>query len=194
VWADTVEEQIGALFKAICLPADWQYAIQEIFVKSQVNGGFDPRAEIVAIKEELRELREMKRRELYDGDEHVFWREVETLQEKLEALQQTHHSRQQQCKPADFHLRDLGRLDTRRAARVGSDRAAAGGLRPGNEENHLRQEFQLPRPLWERAGSTTHFNFLSPCGRGQGPPHTSISSPLVGEGRVHHTLQFPLPL
>jgi hypothetical protein len=89
VRADIIEDQIGALFKAIRLPADWQSAIQEIFVESQVNGGIDPRAEIKAIKEELRELREMKRRKLYDGDEHVFWREVEALQEKLKALQQT---------------------------------------------------------------------------------------------------------
>jgi len=47
----------------------------------------DPEKERARVRHKIREMREMKLRGLYDGDEHVFWRDIQAFQEQLDALQ-----------------------------------------------------------------------------------------------------------
>jgi hypothetical protein len=84
--ADLVDQQVEKLILALKLPGDWESAIEMIVRSAQNQAGFDIKAERKRLREELRELREMKRRHLYAGEEHVFWHEVEMIQERLAAL------------------------------------------------------------------------------------------------------------
>jgi site-specific DNA recombinase len=86
--ADLVDQQVEKLILALKLPEDWESAIEEIVRSAQNPSVLDIEVERKRLREELRELREMKRRHLYAGEEHVFWHEVETIQERLAALKQ----------------------------------------------------------------------------------------------------------
>lgn len=86
VRADLVEAQISELMRSLVLPENWQSALQEIL--NMKKDTIDPQKEKVQIKSEIRRMREAFKRGLYENDEHVFWREVENLQSKLDLLEQ----------------------------------------------------------------------------------------------------------
>jgi len=84
VQAALIDTQIGRIMQLLRLPDNWELDVKSLLreEKDSVN----PKFEIERIRKEIREMREMKRRGLYDGEEHVFWRDVENLQEELSRL------------------------------------------------------------------------------------------------------------
>lgn len=94
VRADEIEEEISRLMQSLILPENWQTTLQEM-LNSQKNE-VDPNREKARIKGEIRRMREGYKRGLYEGDEHTFWREIESLQVQLNAIEQlTPHEVQQ---------------------------------------------------------------------------------------------------
>jgi DNA invertase Pin-like site-specific DNA recombinase len=86
VRADVVEEQIGRLMESLVLPDNWQTSLQDIL--NSKKDGPDPLKEKSRIKGEIRRMREAYKRGLYESDEHSFWKDIEALQMKLEAIEQ----------------------------------------------------------------------------------------------------------
>jgi site-specific DNA recombinase len=84
VRAEVIDSQIARIMKLLRLPDNWESAVKSLLQK---NEDFtDPETERARIRKQLRDMREMKRHGLYDGEEHVFWGDVEALQEKLSRL------------------------------------------------------------------------------------------------------------
>jgi hypothetical protein len=86
VRADVVETKISELMESLVLPENWQAALQEIL--NTKKDELDPTKEKARLKSEIRRMREAYKRGLYEDDEHTFWREVESLQAQLDALEQ----------------------------------------------------------------------------------------------------------
>ena len=84
--ADLAEEQISIVMESLALPDDWQASLLDVLTHQK--GGPDPQKEKSRIKGEIRRMREAFKRGLYEGDEHTFWREIETLQMQVEAIEQ----------------------------------------------------------------------------------------------------------
>ena len=86
VRADIVEEQVRRVMESLVLPDNWQATLQDLL--NNKNDGLDPQKEKARIRGEMRRTREAYKRGLYESDEHSFWRDVETLQMQLEAIEQ----------------------------------------------------------------------------------------------------------
>lgn len=86
VRADVIEGEISKLMESLILPDNWQTTLQAM-LNSQRNE-IDPNREKACIKSEIRRMREGYKRGLYEGDEHAFWREIESLQVQLHSIEQ----------------------------------------------------------------------------------------------------------
>jgi hypothetical protein len=86
VRADFVEGQISRVMESLVLPDDWQASLLDI-LNSQKDGP-DPQKEKARIRGEIRRMREAYKHGLYESDEHSFWRDIETLQMQLDAIEQ----------------------------------------------------------------------------------------------------------
>jgi hypothetical protein len=86
VRADWVEEQMALVMESLALPNDWQASLLDMLTHQKE--GPDPQKEKARIRGEIRRMREAYKRGLYESDEHSFWREIETLQMQLEAIEQ----------------------------------------------------------------------------------------------------------
>jgi hypothetical protein len=86
VVADEVENRISEIMESLVLPEDWQATLQEML--NTQKDELDPQKEMAQIKAEMRRMREAYKKGLYENDEHSFWREIESLQEKLSSLEQ----------------------------------------------------------------------------------------------------------
>jgi len=84
VRAEVIDAQIAQIMKLLRLPDNWEEAVKSLLHRKKDT--LDPETERTRIRKELRDMRELKRRGMYDGEEHVFWRDVEALQEKLSRL------------------------------------------------------------------------------------------------------------
>jgi hypothetical protein len=84
VHADKIDAQIAKLIKRLRLPDNWKAEVKKLL--DQDEDGLDPEKERARIRGKLREMRKMKLHGLYDGDEHVFYKQVEMLKEELTAL------------------------------------------------------------------------------------------------------------
>jgi site-specific DNA recombinase len=84
--ADLMEAQLDMLIRRLKLPDDWQEKL-EVFLEDD-SEIVDVERERAKIKAKIRRLRESYTRGLFEEDEHVFWKETETLQTKLRALVQ----------------------------------------------------------------------------------------------------------
>ena len=85
VQAIVIDAQIGRIMQLIHLPDNWEQAVKSLL--EQNVDMVDPEAERSRIRKALRDLRKMKQHGLYAGEEHVFWREVEVLQEELSRIE-----------------------------------------------------------------------------------------------------------
>jgi site-specific DNA recombinase len=86
VRAEIAEEQVSDLMQRLRLPVDWQKTL-ETLLHTQCEGPA-PDEERAKLRGEIRRMRESFKRGLYEGEEHVFWREIESLQARLAALEQ----------------------------------------------------------------------------------------------------------
>ena len=87
VRAEVVDDQIASIMNLLRLPNNWENAVKSLlYQKEDIT---NPENERARIRKALRDLREMKKHGMYDGEEHVFWRDVEELQEKLSRLDAT---------------------------------------------------------------------------------------------------------
>ena len=84
VQAEIIDAQIGDIIQLLRLPDDWEQAVRSLL--EHKKDALDPELERARIRKEIRDMREMKRRGMYEGENHVFWREVEALQEELSRL------------------------------------------------------------------------------------------------------------
>jgi hypothetical protein len=92
IHADLIDGQVEQLMLALRLPENWEISLDHMLRSAHDGDVFNPDAERKRLRDDLRELRELKRRKLYDGEEHLFWREVEAIQEKLAKLDQAQTS------------------------------------------------------------------------------------------------------
>jgi hypothetical protein len=86
VRADEVEMEISNLMQCLVLPENWQITLQEMLNDQKSEN--DPGKDKARIKGEIRRMRESYNRGLYEGDEHTFWREIESLQSQLTAIEE----------------------------------------------------------------------------------------------------------
>lgn len=86
VRAEIPEKQIGEMMQRLRLPDDWQKTLEEL-LQTQRSEPM-PDEERAKLRGEIRRLRESFNRGLYEGEEHIFWREIEGLQAKLAVLDQ----------------------------------------------------------------------------------------------------------
>ena len=84
VRAEIIDEQIVTLVRRLRLPEDWRAQLRDAIAEEPVP--LDPEEEKRRLRGELRRLRESYRRGLYEGEEYLFWREVEKVQEQIDAL------------------------------------------------------------------------------------------------------------
>ncbi|MBL7161083.1 MAG: recombinase family protein [Anaerolineales bacterium] len=84
VRADVIDAQIGRIMKLLRLPDNWESAVKTLLKKNEDYT--NPEAERARIRKQIRDMREMKSHGLYEGEDHIFWRDVEVLQEKLSRL------------------------------------------------------------------------------------------------------------
>jgi hypothetical protein len=85
VRADVIDAQIGRIIKLLRLPDNWQSAVKNLLRKNEDYT--NPETERARIRKQIRDMREMKSHGLYEGEDHVFWRDVEALQEELSRLE-----------------------------------------------------------------------------------------------------------
>ena len=86
VVADQVETRVSEIMESLVLPANWQATLQEML--NTQKDELDPQKETMRVKGEMRRIREAFKKGLYENDEHSFWCEIESLQEKLSSLEQ----------------------------------------------------------------------------------------------------------
>jgi hypothetical protein len=77
-----IDDQIAILVQSLKLPADWEQAVRRLLQEDQT--GPDLELERREIREKIRRMRTGYERGIYQDDEHVFWSEIETLQQRLE--------------------------------------------------------------------------------------------------------------
>jgi len=80
-----VEPVIADFMEKLVLPDEWQTALQQVI--SARKNEIDPTKEKARLKAEMRRAREAFNRGTYEGEEYLFWREFDTLKEKLNALE-----------------------------------------------------------------------------------------------------------
>lgn len=90
VRAEEVEAVISDLIQNLSLPEDWQTTVEEMVKKDSITEEND--REKTRLKTEIRRMREGYKRGLYEGEEFVFWREIENMQAKLKVLEQVKHT------------------------------------------------------------------------------------------------------
>lgn len=86
VRADDAEAVIDALVREMTLPEDWQESVKEMLDNDTVTE--ENECEKLRLKSEIRRMREGYKHGLYEGEEFVFWREIEGMQAKLKVLDQ----------------------------------------------------------------------------------------------------------
>lgn len=86
VRAAWIDDQIADLVCSLQLPGYWESEVVKLLQESQ--NGEDPEKERKDIREQLRRMRTGYERGMYKGEEHIFWREVGSLQERLARLEQ----------------------------------------------------------------------------------------------------------
>jgi hypothetical protein len=102
VQADLIDTEVTRRIQSINLPKDWKICLKVILQEAGKGGNLCLEAKRKRLWEKQRELRELKRRGLYEGEEHLFWREIEDLQEQLAALERIPLSNERedlQCLP-----------------------------------------------------------------------------------------------
>jgi hypothetical protein len=77
-----IDDQIAFLVQSLKLPADWEQAVRKMLQEDQT--GPDLEQERKEIREKIRRMRTGYERGIYKDEEHLFWREIETLQQRLE--------------------------------------------------------------------------------------------------------------
>ena len=86
VRADIVEAKISEVIESLVLPENWRESLHEIL--NTKKDEIDPQKEKARIKGELRRMRDSFNHGLYENEEHLFWREKESLEMQLKALEQ----------------------------------------------------------------------------------------------------------
>jgi hypothetical protein len=86
VRSDEIDGQIAELVSKLHLPENWREQLKDVLEEASAAQP-DPEGEKRRLRAELRRLRESYRRGLYEGEEYLFWREVEGIQERIEALE-----------------------------------------------------------------------------------------------------------
>ena len=86
VRADIVEAKISEVVESLVLPENWRESLHEIL--NTKKDEIDPQKEKARIKGELRRMRDSFNHGLYENEEHLFWREKESLEMQLKALEQ----------------------------------------------------------------------------------------------------------
>jgi DNA invertase Pin-like site-specific DNA recombinase len=84
--SEIVDEQIEKLILEIKLPEGWEDLVKERLCDQKLNVEPDPEKEKKDIRAQLRRMRDSYNHGMYDGDEYLYWREVEQLKAKLIAL------------------------------------------------------------------------------------------------------------
>ncbi len=90
VRAADAEAVIDTLIQGLKLPQDWQEAAKRMLV--QGNMAEDNEREKLRLRTEIRRMRAGYKHGLYEGEEFVFWREIESMQAKSKALEQVEPS------------------------------------------------------------------------------------------------------
>lgn len=85
VRAEEVEPVIDNLIRNLKLPQDWQTAVKDMLDHDSTTE--DNERERIRLKAEIRRMREGYKHGLYEGEEFVFWREIESMQAKLKVLE-----------------------------------------------------------------------------------------------------------
>ncbi len=85
VRAEEVESLIGNLIRDLKFPAGWQAAVQDMLKHDNMTE--ENERESLRLKAEIRRMREGYKHGLYEGEEFVFWREIESMQAKLKVLE-----------------------------------------------------------------------------------------------------------
>jgi hypothetical protein len=79
-----IDEQIANLIQSLMLPPDWENAVRKMLQEKDSDP--DPEFQRKEIREKLRRMRTGYERGMYQDEENLYWRGVETLQEKLAKL------------------------------------------------------------------------------------------------------------
>ena len=82
-----VDQQITNLIQSLRLPENWEQAVRQLLQKQ--DNGLDIEAKRREIRSQLRLMRENFERNLYEGEEYIYWQKVELLQQELELLKRT---------------------------------------------------------------------------------------------------------
>jgi site-specific DNA recombinase len=90
VRAEIVEDVISNLIQHLKLPEDWRATVEEMVTRDSVTE--ENEREKIRLKTEIRRMREGYKHGLYEGEEFVFWREIESMQAKLKVLEQVEHT------------------------------------------------------------------------------------------------------
>ena len=100
-----------ALVSKLRLPDNWRETLDELL--QQTAEGPDPEMERARLRGELRRLREGYRKGLYEGEEFLFWREAEGLQEQIAALESQPPSKVEQAARQILSLKNAWELATK---------------------------------------------------------------------------------
>lgn len=84
VRSTVIDEQIAYLVQSLILPPDWDRAVRKMLQEKDSDP--DPELQRKEIREQLRRMRTGYERGMYQDEENLYWREVESLQEKLAKL------------------------------------------------------------------------------------------------------------
>lgn len=80
-----IDDQIADLIRSLKLPPDWETEVRKML--QEKDGNIDLEIQRKEIREQIRRMRVSYERGMYKEEEHIFWREVESLQEKLSRLE-----------------------------------------------------------------------------------------------------------
>jgi site-specific DNA recombinase len=86
VRSTVIDDQIAELIWSLKLPLNWEQEVKKLLQENDENP--DPEVLRKELREQLRRMRIGYERGIYQDDEHVFWREVESIKDKLYRLEQ----------------------------------------------------------------------------------------------------------
>ena len=104
VRTQVIDDQIAYLIQSMRLPPDWEVEVRKMLQVK--DGNPDPEIERKEIREQIRRMRASYEHGMYKEEEHVFWREVEALQERLSRLEQPQSDVINQAATTLLNLRD----------------------------------------------------------------------------------------
>lgn len=99
-----IDGQIADLIRSLRLPQDWEREVRKML--QEKDGSPEPEIQRKELREQIRRMRVSYEHGMYKEDEHVFWREVESLQEKLNRLEQPQADAINQAAKTLLSLRD----------------------------------------------------------------------------------------